>query len=200
MRSAKSSLSSQPLRLDAFTHPKSKGCAQTPPAYCYGIIPLSAYSDEPVLVKPSAGGAWKRWLAIILVLGAVGAVVYVPFGKSRMEARAHYTERGERQGARYTLTLDGAPHTLELTWLGNQFAPVLTPAPAAGTTLRLKSRLGTETLTWNTQTGSFGPTTFGRVDPFEHYKLSLSIELEGRRLWQESLWAYGVHDTHGHSH
>ncbi len=161
---------------------------------------MSSYSDEPVLVKPSAGGAWKRWLAIIVVVAAAGAVVYVPLGKSRMDERAHHAERGERQGARYSITLDGAPHTLELTWMRDQFAPVLTPAPAPGTTLRLKSRLGAETLAWNTEAGCFGPTTFGGVDPYEHYKLSLRIEREGARLWSDTLWAYGVHDTHGHAH
>lgn len=162
---------------------------------------MAHYSDEPVLVKPTARASWPRWLAVLAALGVTGAVIYVPIGKARMEERAHYVERGERQGARYALTLEGVPHTLELTWAGGgQFAPVLTPAPAAGTQLWLKSRHGAETLAWNPRIGAYGPTTFGGVDPYAHYKLSLRLEREGRVLWKDTLWAYGIHDTHGHSH
>lgn len=161
---------------------------------------MSSFSDEPVLVKPTARGSWKRWLAVAVALGVTGAVIYVPVGKARMEERAHDAKRGERQGAVYELTLDGAPHTLELTWFGDQFAPVLKPAPAAGTQLRLKSRLGTETLAWNSEMNCFGPTSFGNVDAYAHYKLALGLERDGTTLWKDTLWAYGIHDSHGHDH
>jgi hypothetical protein len=162
---------------------------------------MSSYSDEPVLVKPTASGAWKRWLAIAVAVGVTGAVIYVPIGKSLMEERAHDAKRGTRQGAVYPITLNGVAHTLELTWgpEGN-FAPVLVPPPAPGTTLRLESRPGKETLAWNTERGCFGPTTFGNVDPYAHHKLSLRLEREGATLWKDTLWAYGVHDSHGHEH
>ncbi len=162
---------------------------------------MSTYSDEPVLVKPTARGTWKRWLAIVLALGVTGVVIYLPFEKDRLAHLAHDVARGPNQGARYPLTLDGKPHTLELTWAPDgQFAPVLDPAPAPGTTLRLKSRAGAETLAWNTDAGCFGPTTFGGINPYAHYKLSLRLERAGLPLWSDTLYAYGVHDTEGHSH
>lgn len=162
---------------------------------------MSTYSDEPVLVKPTARGSWKRWLLVAAFLGVAGAVIYVPIDKNLMEERAHHAERGPRQGAVYPITLDGASHKLELTWAaGGQFAPVLDPAPAAGTTLALKSRFGAETLKWNAELGCFGPTTGAEADPYNHYKLSLRLERDGRALWSDTLWAYGIHDSHGHSH
>lgn len=162
---------------------------------------MSSFSDEPVLVKPTAHNSWKRWLAIVIALGVVAAVCYVPYDKSRMEKLSHNAKRGSRQGAVYPVSLEGVSHTIELTWgPDGQFAPTLDPAPAADTTLRLESRPGSETLSWNAEKGCFGPTTFGNVDPFRSYKLALRLERQGRVLWRDSLWAFGVHDTHGHDH
>lgn len=160
---------------------------------------MSTFSDEPVLVKPDARRDWKRWAAVAVALVITGVVVYIPVDKSLTEERAHEAPRGPKQGVLVNLTLDGAPHTLEFTWLRTRFAPVLDPAPAPGTTLRIAGRFGTETLSWNSELGAFGPGSFD-IDPYAHYKLSLRLEREGRALWRDTVWAYGVHDTHGHSH
>lgn len=160
---------------------------------------MSTYSDEPVLVKPDAKSAWKLWAVVALALAATGLIVYVPINKARMEERAHHAERGTRQGTLVHLEINGQPHTLELTWFRNRFAPVLEPAPAEGVTLSLKGRKGSETLVWNTELACFGPVAF-EVDPYAHYKLSLRLEKSGATLWSNTVWAYGIHDTHGHSH
>lgn len=160
---------------------------------------MNTFSDEPVLVKPDARRDWKRWAAAALALLVTGIVVYIPVNKAVMEERAHEARRGERQGVLLDLALDGAPHTLELTWWQGRFAPVLRPAPAPGTTLRLKSRFGDEELTWDAEKGAFGPAQT-EVDPYSHYKLSIRIRREGRVLWRDTVWAYGIHDTHGHAH
>lgn len=164
------------------------------------MIPtMSTYSDEPVLVKPDAKSARKLWIIVILALVVTGMVVYIPIDKARMEERAHHVERGSRQGTLVRLDLDGRPHTLELTWYHNRFAPVLDPAPAEGATLSLSGRRGSAVLTWNSELGCFGPADF-EVDPYAHHKLSLRLEQSGRILWRDTTWAYGIHDTHGHSH
>lgn len=160
---------------------------------------MSTYSDEPVLVKPNARRDWKRWAAAAVALFVTGLVVYIPLDEMRTEEKAHDAPRGSRQGVLLDLTLEGTPHTLELTWSQGRFAPVLQPAPAAGTTLRLAGRFGEETLSWNTELGAFGPTA-AAVDPYAHYKLSLRLEREGRVLWRDTAWAYGIHDSHGHAH
>lgn len=160
---------------------------------------MSQFSDEPVLVQPSARRDWKRWAAAGLALLVTGVFVYIPVNKALTEERAHEARRGTRKGVLLDLSVDGAPHTLELTWYQGHFAPALAPAPAPGTTLRLKSRVGEETLSWNTELGVFGPGA-AEVDPYSHYKLSLRLEREGRVLWSDSAWAYGIHDTHGHDH
>ncbi len=158
---------------------------------------MNTFSDEPILVKPTARGAWKRWVAIAIALIVTGSVLYIPFDKARMEELAHDAKRGSHQGALYEISVDGAPHTLELTWMKGGFAPVLDPAPADGVTLRLKATPGSEDLRWNPETKCFGPTNF-KVDPYAHYKLKLRLEKEGRILWRDTLWALGVHDSHGH--
>lgn len=160
---------------------------------------MSTFSDEPVLVKPDTRRDWKRWAAAAAALFVTGLFVYIPIDKARKEEAAHEAPRGPRQGVLVNLALEGAPHTLELTWNRGHFAPVLNPAPAAGTTLRIAGRFGEETLAWNGELGAFGPTA-AQVDPYSHYKLSLRLEREGRVLWSDSAWAYAVHDTHGHSH
>lgn len=158
---------------------------------------MNSFSDEPVLVPPSAQRDWKRWLAIAAAVALAAVVIYIPVSKNLVEERAHDAQRGERQGVLTEISVDGAPHTLELTWVRGHFAPILKPAPAPGTTLDLSGRFGSETLTWNTEIGAFGPGNF-EVDPYAHYKLSLRLKNADRELWKDSLWAYGVHDSHDH--
>ncbi len=160
---------------------------------------MSNFSDEPVLVKPDARRDWKRWAAAALALFATGLIVYIPLDKARKEEAAHHATRGPRQGVLLQLALEDSAHTLELTWNRGRFAPVLEPAPAPGTTLRIAGRFGEETLAWNEELGSFGPTE-AVVDPYDHYKVRLRLERDGRLLWRDTVWAYGIHDTHGHSH
>ena len=157
------------------------------------------YSDEPVLIKTSRRFSAKNWIAIVLTLGVAGGAVYIPINKSLMEGRAHDAPRGPRAGALHSLSVQGKPFTLELAWAGTKFAPILEPAPAPGTTLLLSSRAGTETLTWNEKLGAFGPGT-AVIDPYSHYRLRLTLLLDGRSLWQDSLWAYGYHDPGAHNH
>jgi hypothetical protein len=157
------------------------------------------YSDEPVLIKAPRRLAAKHWIAIVLTLGIAGGAIYIPIDKSRMEERSHHAARGPHSGALHSINADGKPLTLELAWRQNKFAPVLQPAPAPGTTLVLSSRAGTETLPWNEKIGAFGPGS-QVIDPYSHYKLDLTLRLEGRKLWHGSLWAYGYHDPSAHSH
>ncbi len=161
---------------------------------------MSSYSDEPVLVKPSARRDWRKWAAAVAALAITGLIVYVPFEEKRLEEAAHHAPRGERKGVKLDLQLDGAPHTLELTWYQGRFAPVLAPAPPDGAVLNLSGRFGRESLTWNAELGAFGPGKID-IDPYRHYKLSLSLEQGDRVLWRDTAWAYGVHDSHhGHDH
>lgn len=160
---------------------------------------MSSFSDEPVLVKPDRKSAWKFRLMIGVAVLIAGAAIYIPWDKARMEELAHEAERGSRQGTLVRLTIDGLPHTLELTWMRGRFAPVLDPAPAAGTTLTLKSRRGSGVLNWDAEKKCFGPVDF-EVDPYSHYKLDLKLERDGRELWSDTAWAYGIHDSHGHAH
>jgi hypothetical protein len=160
---------------------------------------MSTFSDEPVLVPPTARRDWKRWAAAGLALLVTGVVVYIPVNKSLTEERAHDAPRGPRQGVLLDIVVEGTPHKLELTWNRGRFAPILEPAPAAGATLRIKGRFGEETLSWNAELGAFGPGTT-EVDPYSHYKLSLRLERDGRVLWNDSAWAYGIHESHGHEH
>lgn len=160
---------------------------------------MSSYSDEPVLVKADAKSAWKFRVVIAAAALIAGAAIYIPLDKARMEEKAHHAERGPRQGTLLKLVIDGIPHTLELTWDRGRFAPVLEPAPAAGATLSLKSRKGSGVLSWNAEKKCFGPVDF-EVDAYAHHKLSLKLEREGRVLWSDTVWAYGIHDTHGHAH
>jgi hypothetical protein len=160
---------------------------------------MSSFSDEPILVKPTVRGAWKRRVAIAFALIVTGSVLYIPYDKARMEELAHDAKRGPRQGAVYEISVDGASHTLELSWMKGGFAPVLTPAPAEGVTLLVQATPGTEGLRWNPEAQCFGPGSV-RVDPYAHYKLKLRLEKEGRTLWRDTLWALGVHDSHGHGH
>jgi hypothetical protein len=158
---------------------------------------MQNYSDEPVLIKSSRRFSTKHWIAIALTLCIAGGIVFIPINNALMEERAHDAKRGPHNGTLYDITVDGKPRTLELTWSRGHFAPVLTPPPEAGVTLQLTSRLGTETLAWHEPT--FGPATTA-IDPSAHYHLDLTLIKDGRTLWQDSLWAYGYIDPHGHGH
>jgi hypothetical protein len=160
---------------------------------------MSQFSDEPVLVPPSARRDWKRWGAAALALVATGLVVYVPLDKARKEEAAHHALRGERQGVLLKFAIKDVPHSLELTWARGRFAPVLTPPPPPGAILRMKGRFGEEVLSWNPELGAFGPGATD-IDPYAHYKVSLRLEIEGRNVWGDTVWAYGIHDTHDHAH
>ena len=160
---------------------------------------MSTYSDEPVLVSPDTRSKLKLRLIIAAALVVAGLAIYVPIDKARMEERAHHVERGPREGTLLRIEVDGRPHTLELTWYLNRFALILDPAPPEGATLALRSCKGSETLAWNPELACFGPASF-EVNPYAHHKLSLRMENQGRLLWQDKAWAYGIHDTHGHSH
>ena len=158
---------------------------------------MSSFSDEPVLLAPTARNNWKRWVAILAAIALAAVVIYIPVSKDLMDERAHDAKRGERQGVLVDITVNGAPHTIELTWARGHFAPILKPAPAPGTTLDISGRFGSETLSWNAELGAFGPCT-AEVDPYAHYKLSLALKNAGSTLWKDTLWAYGVHDSHDH--
>jgi hypothetical protein len=160
---------------------------------------MSSYSDEPVLVPPDARRDWKRWALVILALAATGIVVYIPIDRAKKDEAAHYARRGPHDGVLLPLELRGVPHTLELAWAINRFAPVLVPPPPPDMTLHLKGKFGAETLKWNAQLGAFGPTA-AFIDPFGHYKVSVRLEEAGEVLWSDTVWAYGIHDSHDHAH
>ena len=158
---------------------------------------MRTFSDEPVLVKPAARQAWKRWLVIGLAITVPGIVLFVPINNASMEEKSHDAERGPRHGTLVRLDLAGSPRTLELTWWKSHLAPVLTPPPPEGVTLHLRGRFGDETLTWNPDLGAFGPTS-AEVDPRAHYKVELTLQQGGRPLWNSQEWAYAINDTHSH--
>ncbi len=161
---------------------------------------MTTFSDEPVLVKTKAGRRdWRRWVVGALALTISGLFVYVPIEKHRLAEAAHYAPRGERQGVKVEFVADNTPHSLELTWLRGRFTPILTPPPPEGATLELSGRFGSDTLTWNAELGAFGPGSHD-VDPYDHYKLKLALKVGEKVWWRDTVWAYGIHDTHGHSH
>lgn len=124
-------------------------------------------------------------------------MVYIPVSKDLIDERAHDAKRGERQGVITDISVDGAPHTIELTWANGHLAPILKPAPAPDAKLHVSGRFGKETLAWDATLGAFGPTT-AEVDPFSHYEISLRLESAGKLLWSDTLWAYGIVEGHNH--
>jgi hypothetical protein len=36
------------------------------------------------------------------------------------------------------------------------------------------------------------------VDAFTHYQLTLELNQGGHTVWNDTLWAYGYQDEHGH--
>lgn len=158
-----------------------------------------SYSDEPNLVKTPRRWSLKAVVAITVVVVIVGGVLFIPVFQHNLDEEAHNVRRGSHQGALYDITLDGKPATLELGWIAPAFSAVLTPAPAADTTLEVSADFGSETLTWNATENRFGPGTT-RIDPYAHAKVKLTLRQAGRVLWRDTLWLYGVHDTHGHAH
>lgn len=157
-----------------------------------------SYSDEPVLVRPS-GRPFGRWLAIGGVMLLLASVVYIPWNKHHMDERAHDAARGSHGGTAYDVSLNGTPHQLEVFWVrGPVFAVACTPPPPEGSTLTLKGRFGTDTLTWNAEQNAFGPGQ-SPVSPRDHYKLKLTLlSADGSTLWSGTRWAYGVVDDHQH--
>ena len=158
-----------------------------------------AYSDEPNLVTPARRWSPKTIIVVALVLALVGGLLSIPLYQHNLDEAAHDIPRGPHKGALYNLTLNNTSHTLELGWIAPAFTAVLSPAPAAGTVLEVSGDFGTETLPWNAAENRFGPGS-SRLDPYAHYKVKLTLRSGDRILWRDSLWCYGVHDTHGHSH
>lgn len=158
---------------------------------------MSSYSDEPVLLAPTARNNWKRWVAILAALAIAAIVIYIPVSKDLLDERAHDAKRGERQGVITDISVDGTAHTIELTWANGHLAPILKPAPAPDAQLHVSGRFGKESLTWNATLGAFGPTT-AEVDPYSHYEVSLRLENAGKLLWSDTLWAYGIVEGHNH--
>lgn len=158
-----------------------------------------AYSDEPVLVAPARRWSGKTIALVTTVLVLVGGILWIPFFQKNLDHEAHEARRGPHRGALYDLQIDGVPHTLELGWIAPAFSAVLTPAPSSGTTLEVSGDFGSETLSWNSTENRFGPGST-RIDPYAHHKVKLTLRQPGRVLWRDTLWAYGFHDTQGHSH
>lgn len=158
-----------------------------------------AYSDEPNLVKTPRRWSIKAIVAIAAVFVIVGGILFIPVFQHNLDESAHDARRGSHQGALYDITVAGAPHTIELGWIAPAFSAVLTPAPAADTTLEVSADFGSETLTWNAADNRFGPGKI-RLDPYAHAKVKLTLRQAGRVLWRDTLWLYGIHDTHGHGH
>lgn len=156
-----------------------------------------AYSDEPVLVAPTRRWSAKTIAAILFVAAVVGGILYIPLFQHNLDEAAHDSPRGPHNGALYTITVANTPHTLELGWIAPAFSAALTPAPAPGATLEVLGDFGSETLAWNPETATFGPGRL-RLEPYGHHKVKLTLRLDGRVLWTGTLWAYGIHDTHGH--
>jgi heme/copper-type cytochrome/quinol oxidase subunit 2 len=158
-----------------------------------------SYSDEPNLVKPTRRWSLKTIVAIAVVLVVVGGVLFIPLFQHNLDEAAHNVRRGAHQGALYDITVAGSPCTIELGWIAPAFSAVLTPAPAADTTLEVSGDFGSEALTWDAAENRFGPGKT-RLDPYAHAKVKLTLRQADRALWSDTLWLYGVHDTHGHGH
>lgn len=158
-----------------------------------------SFSDEPHLVAPTRRWSPKTLALVTLVVALVGSLLSIPFYQKNLDAEAHDARRGPNRGALHDLTINGTPHTLELGWVAPAFSAVLTPAPAPDTTLEVSADFGRETLPWNAADNRFGPGAL-RIDPFAHRKVKLTLRQGDRVLWRDTLWLYGVHDTHGHSH
>ena len=158
-----------------------------------------AYSDEPVLVTDSRRWSLKAVIAITCVMVLVGGILFIPLYQHNLDEAAHDVSRGPHQGALYDITLSKTPATIELGWVAPALSAVITPAPSPNAILEISGDFGTETLAWNTKLNGFGPGKL-RVDPYAHNKVKLTLRLGDRVLWHETLWAYGIDDTHGHSH
>jgi hypothetical protein len=158
-----------------------------------------AYSDEPNLVKTPRRWSLKAIAAIAVVFVVVGGVLFIPVFQHNLDESAHDARRGSHQGALYDISISGTPHTIELGWIAPAFSAVLTPAPAADTTLEVSGDFGSETFAWNATDNRFGPGKI-RLDPYAHAKVKLTLRQAGRVLWRDTLWLYGIHDTHGHAH
>lgn len=158
-----------------------------------------SYSDEPNLVTPARRWSPKAIAAIAVVLVIVGGVLFIPVFQHNLDKEAHNVRRGSHQGALYNISVDGKTATIELGWIAPAFSAVLSPPPANDATLEVSGDFGEETLAWNAVENRFGPGKI-RLDPYAHAKVKLTLRQAGRVLWRDTLWLYGVHDTHGHGH
>ena len=156
-----------------------------------------SYSDEPILVTPARRWSLKVILGITLVLLVVGGLLSIPLYQDHVDKAALHARRGAHRGALYDITIGGRPHTLELGWIVPAFSATLTPAPASGTTLEVDGDFGDETLKWDPAAKCFGPGT-AHLDAFKHYKVTLTLRENGQVLWHDTLWFYGLIDSHGH--
>lgn len=157
------------------------------------------FSDEPNLVAPSRRWSLKTIAALAVVAVLVGGILFIPIFQHNLDEAAHDARRGPNRGALYDISVAGSASTLELGWIAPAFSAVLAPAPAADVTLTVSGDFGEETLPWDAAENRFGPGKI-RLDPFAHAKVKLTLRQGGRVLWSDSLWLYGIHDTHGHSH
>lgn len=160
--------------------------------------PMS-FSDEPNLVAPSRRWPLKNIVALAVVAVLVGGILFIPVFQHNLDEAAHDARRGPNRGALYDISVAGAPSTIELGWIAPAFSAAVNPAPPADTTLTVSGDFGEETLAWNAAENRFGPGKI-RLDPFAHAKVNLTLRQAGRVLWRDTLWLYGIHDTHGHSH
>jgi hypothetical protein len=156
-----------------------------------------AYSDEPNLVKPTRRWSFKTIALCTLVFALVGGFLSIPLYQHHLDEAAHDIPRGPHKGSLYNLTLNNAPHTLELGWIAPAFSAVLSPAPAADTVLEVSGDFGRETLPWNVAENRFGPGS-ARLDPYAHHKVDLKLRSGDRILWRDTLWIYGLHEGHSH--
>lgn len=154
-----------------------------------------AYSDEPVLVTPARRWSPKVVAGCAAVLLLVVGILAVPIYQNHLDDVALHARRGPHQGALYDITVDGAPHTLELGWIAPAFSAALVPAPAPGTTLDASGDFGDETLTWDAAKKCFGPGK-DHLNPYAHQKVKLTLRRDGRILWHDTLWLYGVPAGH----
>ncbi|MBC2601835.1 hypothetical protein [Puniceicoccus vermicola] len=160
-------------------------------------MPTPQFSDEPRTLDPK-GRNYRLPLIILFALLLIGVVAYIPLMNAWKEEQSHLAERGQYQGALYTLDLDGQETSIELAWAGPHLAVAMDAPPTPETVVQIQGSFGTETLTWNDEYSVFGPTE-ATLDPYGHHKVKLTFESGDEVLWSGKLWAWGIH-SHDHHH